>query len=310
VIADLKITRLGFGAWALGGGGWQFAWGPQDDNASVEAIHRALDLGVNWIDTAAVYGFGHSEEVVARALNGRTPRPYVFTKCGLIWDTQGNTKRVMAPDSVRCELEASLRRLRTDVIDLYQIHWPPTNLAELEPGLEVLEEARRQGKIRHIGVSNFDVPLMARARKVAPIVSLQPPYSIIRRDIEREILPYCEKEHISVIAYSPMASGLLSGAMTAERIAQLPSDDWRRRASEFQEPKLSHNLRVVDALRAIATRHGAATPGAVAIAWVLAHSAVTGTIVGARSAAQVEGWIGAATLKLSDAEMAEIAGIP
>jgi aryl-alcohol dehydrogenase-like predicted oxidoreductase len=304
--SDLMITPVGFGAWALGGGGWEFAWGPQDDQESIGAIHRALDLGVNWIDTAAVYGFGHSEEVVARALEGRADRPYVFTKCGLVWDAQRKTARVLAPDSVRHELEASLRRLRVDVIDLYQVHWPPTNTAELEPGLEALEQARQQGKIRHIGVSNFDVALMERARSVAQIVSLQPPYSIIRRDVEREILPYCQREGIGVIVYSPMASGLLSGSMTRERIEQLPSDDWRRRSSEFQEPKLSRTLLVVQALRQIGARHSAATPGEVAVAWTLRNPAVTAAIVGARSAGQVDGWIGAASLRLTDQDIADI----
>jgi aryl-alcohol dehydrogenase-like predicted oxidoreductase len=296
--SDLHITPLGFGAWAVGGA-WQFGWGHQDDNDSIDAIHRALDLGINWIDTAAVYGLGHSEEVVARALAGRAHRPYVFTKCGLVWDADGNTRRSMA--SIPRELDASLRRLQTDVIDLYQVHWPPENLAEVEPGLAALVEAQRQGKIRHIGVSNFDVPLLERARRVAPIVSLQPPYSIIRRDIEAEILPYCQRERIGVIVYSPMASGLLSGAMTRERIASLPADDWRRRSSEYNEPKLSRNLAIVDELRDIGP------PGEVAIAWTLKHPAVTAAIVGARNADQVDGWIGAATLQLSDAEVAGIA---
>jgi aryl-alcohol dehydrogenase-like predicted oxidoreductase len=299
--SDLDITPLGFGAWALGGGGWQFAWGPQDDNESIAAIHRAIDLGVNWIDTAAVYGFGHSEEVVARALWGASRRPYIFTKCGLVWDDQGNTQRSMA--SIPKELDASLRRLQIDVIDLYQVHWPPANLDELEPGLEALNSAREAGKIRFIGVSNFDVALMERARAIAPIVSLQPPYSLIRRGIESDILPYCQKENIGVIAYSPMASGLLSGSMTRERIAQMPSDDWRRNSSEFKEPKLSRNLEIVDELRKI----DANSPGEVAVAWVLHNPAVTGAIVGARNAQQVDGWIGAAALDLSESELAEIA---
>jgi aryl-alcohol dehydrogenase-like predicted oxidoreductase len=289
--SDLHITPLGFGAWAVGGS-WQFGWGHQDDDDSISAIHRALDLGINWVDTAAVYGLGHSEEVVARALAGRTKRPYVFTKCGLVWDAQGNTTRSLA--SVGSELEASLRRLKTDVIDLYQVHWPPSNLAELEPGLEALSEAQRQGKIRHIGVSNIDVPLMERARRVAPVVSLQPPYSIIRRDIESEILPYCQREHIGVIVYSPMASGLLSGAMTRERIANLPADDWRRRSPAFSEPNLSRNLAIVEELRELGS------PGEVAIAWTLKNPAVTAAIVGARNAEQVDGWIGAASLDLSN----------
>lgn len=293
--SDLEITPLGFGAWAVGGA-WEFGWGPQDDGDSISAIHRALDLGINWIDTAAVYGLGHSEEVVARALAGRPNRPYVFTKCGLIWDASGNTTRSLA--EVPRELDTSLRRLKTDVIDLYQVHWPPANTTELEPGLEALADAQRQGKIRHIGVSNFDVPLMERARKVAPIVSLQPPYSMIRRDIEREILPYCHREGIGVIAYSPMASGLLSGAMTRERIAGFSPDDWRRRSSAFNEPKLSDNLLLVDSLREIAKEAGAPSVGEVAIAWVLQNPAVTGAIVGARNAEQVDGWIGAATRKV------------
>jgi aryl-alcohol dehydrogenase-like predicted oxidoreductase len=294
--SDLQITPLGFGAWAVGGA-WEFGWGPQDDAASINAIHRALDLGINWIDTAAVYGLGHSEEVVARALAGRSNRPYVFTKCGLVWDADGNTSRSLA--SVPRELDASLRRLDCDVIDLYQVHWPPANSAELEPGFEALAEAQRQGKIRHIGVSNFDVPLMERARRIAPIISLQPPYSMIRRDIEREILPYCQREGIGVIVYSPMASGLLSGAMTRERIANLPPDDWRRRSSAFNEPNLTRNLGVVDELRELAKREGARTPGEVAVAWTLQNPAVTAAIVGARSPEQVDGWIGAAAVPVS-----------
>ncbi len=293
--SDLSITPVGFGAWAVGGA-WEFGWGHQDDDDSISAIHHALDLGINWIDTAAVYGLGHSEEVVARALVGRPNRPYVFTKCGLVWDAKGNTTRSLA--SVERELEGSLRRLNLDVIDLYQVHWPPANSDELEPGFEALAEAQRQGKIRHIGVSNFDVPLLERARAIAPIVSLQPPYSLIRRDIEHEILPYCQREEIGVIVYSPMASGLLSGSMTRERIAGLPPDDWRRRSSAFNEPKLSNNLLLVDSLREIAKEAGAPTVGEVAIAWVLQNPAVTGAIVGARSAEQVDGWIGAATLKV------------
>lgn len=223
-------------------------------------------------------------------------RPYVFTKCGLIWDASGNTTRSLA--EVPRGLDASLRRLKTDVIDLYQVHWPPANTTELEPGFEALADAQRQGKIRYIGVSNFDVPLMQRARTIAPIVSLQPPYSMIRRDIEREILPYCHREGIGVIAYSPMASGLLSGAMTRERIAGFPPDDWRRRSSAFNEPKLSDNLLLVDSLREIAKEAGASSVGEVAIAWVLRNPAVTGAIVGARNAEQVDGWIGAATRKV------------
>lgn len=294
--SNLALTPLGFGAWAVGGA-WEFGWGPQDDADSIRAIHRALDLGINWIDTAAVYGLGHSEAVVARALAGRANRPYVFTKCGLVWDAQGKTTRSLA--SVPQELDASLSRLKVDVIDLYQVHWPPTNAAEIEPGFEALAEAQRQGKIRHIGVSNFDVPLMERARRIAPIISLQPPYSLIRRDIEAEILPYCQREGLGVIVYSPMASGLLSGAMTRERIANLPPDDWRRRSSAFNEPNLTRNLAIVDELRETAKREGARTPGEVAVAWTLQNPAVTGAIVGARNAEQVDGWIGAASVPVA-----------
>jgi aryl-alcohol dehydrogenase-like predicted oxidoreductase len=293
--SDLALTPLGFGAWAIGGA-WEFGWGSQDDADSIGAIHHAVDLGINWIDTAAVYGLGHSEEVVARALAGRSNRPYVFTKCGLVWDAEGKTTRSLA--SVTRELDASLRRLKVDVIDLYQVHWPPAD-SSFEPGFVALAQAQEQGKIRHIGVSNFDVPLMERARRIAPIVSLQPPYSMIRRDIEREILPYCQREGLGVIVYSPMASGLLSGAMTRERIANLPADDWRRRSSAFSEPNLTRNLSIVDELREIAKREGARTPGEVAVAWTLQNPAVTGAIVGARSPEQVDGWIGAAAVPVS-----------
>jgi aryl-alcohol dehydrogenase-like predicted oxidoreductase len=278
------------------GGAWEFGWGPQDDTASIRAIHHALDLGINWIDTAAVYGLGHSEEVVARALAGRSNRPYVFTKCGLVWDAEGKTTRSLI--SVTRDLEASLRRLNVDVIDLYQVHWPPAD-SSFEPGLMALAEAQQRGKIRYIGVSNFDVSLLRHARTIAPIVSLQPPYSMIRRDIEREILPYCQREGIGVIVYSPMASGLLSGAMTRERIANLPADDWRRRSSEYKEPKLTQNLALVDSLRETAKEEGARTPGEVAVAWTLQNPAVTAAIVGARSPEQVDGWIGAAAVPVS-----------
>jgi aryl-alcohol dehydrogenase-like predicted oxidoreductase len=278
------------------GGAWEFGWGPQDDAASISAIHHALDLGINWIDTAAVYGLGHSEEVVARALAGRPNRPYVFTKCGLVWDAEGKTTRSLA--QVTRELDASLRRLEVDVIDLYQVHWPPAD-SSFDPGFEALAEAQRKGKIRHIGVSNFDVPLIERARRIAPIISLQPPYSLIRRDIEHEILPYCQQEGIGVIVYSPMASGLLSGSMTRDRIANLPADDWRRRSSAFNEPNLTRNLGLVDELRATAKREGAHTPGEVAVAWTLQNPAVTAAIVGARSPEQVDGWIGAAAVPVS-----------
>jgi aryl-alcohol dehydrogenase-like predicted oxidoreductase len=305
--SDLDITPVGFGAWAIGGGGWSFGWGPQDDSDSIGAIHRAVDLGVNWIDTAAVYGLGHAEEVVARALEGRAKRPYIFTKCTMVWDAHGDVRIVLKRNSIRRECEASLRRLHVDTIDLYQIHWPPQSDSEgtIEEGWATLAELQREGKVRWIGVSNFDVPELKRAQAIAPITSLQPPYSMLRRGIEKEILPYCQANNIGVIAYSPMLSGMLSGGMTRERALNLPESDWRRRNPEFQEPRLSRNLRLVEGLRAIGQRHGR-SPGEVAIAWVLRHPAVTGAIVGARSAEQVDGWIGAGDFRLTEAEIREI----
>src|SRR5438105_985985 len=301
--SDLSITPVGFGAWAIGGSGWEFGWGEQDDKASVTAIHRALDLGVNWIDTAAVYGMGHSEEVVAFAL--RTwpgPRPYVFTKCGLRWDEQGYVHRNLKADSIRRECEDSLRRLNVDVIDLYQIHWPTD---DLEEGLGAITRLQKEGKVRWIGVSNFDVDEMRRAQAIAPITSLQPPYSLVHRDVEQEILPYCRSNRLGVIVYSPMASGLLTGKMTRERAASLPGSDWRSRDIEFHEPKLSKNLALVERLREVGERDER-PPGQVAIAWTLRNPAVTGAIVGARNAKQVEGNVGAANLSLTDEEIAEI----
>lgn len=284
--SDLELTPIGFGAWAIGGGDWQFAWGPQDDGDSIAAIHRALDLGINWIDTAAVYGLGHSEEVVAQALKGMAQKPYVFTKCSLRWRQERAIYNSLKADSVAEELEASLRRLQVETIDLYQVHWPNPD-PEIEEGWEALEKLRRQGKIRWIGVSNFNVEQMKRAEKIAPITSLQPPYSMLRRGIEAEILPYTQEHGIGVINYSPMLSGLLTGKMTAERVANMPADDWRRRAPEFNEPRLSRNLRLVALLREIGDSHGV-TPGVVAVAWTLHHPAVTAAIVGGRSARQVE----------------------
>jgi aryl-alcohol dehydrogenase-like predicted oxidoreductase len=301
---DLHITPTGFGAWAIGGGNWEFGWGAQDDDASIAAIHRALDLGVNWIDTAAVYGLGHSEEVVARALKGRANRPYVFTKCSLIWNARGEVSNSLKADSLRREVEASLRRLQTDVIDLYQIHWPnPDN--EIEEGWSTLAQLQREGTVRHIGVSNFSVAQLQRAQRIAPVASLQPPYSLVDADAERELLPYARQQHIGVIVYSPMMSGLLTGAMSAERVAKMPDDDWRKRDAEFQEPRLSRNLALVEVLRRIGQRHNA-SPGEMAIAWTLRNPAVTGAIVGGRSPQQVEGIIGAGDLALTDADLEEI----
>ena len=303
--SDLSITPIGFGAWAIGGSGWEFGWGEQDDKASIAAIHRALELGVNWIDTAAVYGMGHSEEVAALALRTWAgPRPYVFTKCGLRWDEQGYVHRNLNADSIRRECEDSLRRLNVDVIDLYQIHWPTE---DLEEGVGAVTQLQEEGKIRWIGLSNFNVDEMRRAERIAPITSLQPPYSLLRREVEQEILPYCRSGGIGVIVYSPMASGLLTGAMTRQRAAKLPDSDWRSRDIEFQEPRLSKNLALVERLREVGQRHGR-PPGQVAVAWTLQNPAVTGAIVGARSAKQVEGIVGAASLDLTDDEIAEIEG--
>src|SRR4029077_9351709 len=303
--SDLLITPIGFGAWAIGGSGWEFGWGEQDDEASVAAIHRALELGVNWIDTAAVYGMGHSEEVVATALrNWRGQRPYVFTKCGLRWDEQGYVHRSLNADSIRRECEDSLRRLDVDVIDLYQIHWPTE---DLEEGWSAMAQLQKEGKVRWIGVSNFDVEELRRAHKITPITSLQPPYSLVRREVEQEVLPYCRSNEIGVIVYSPMASGLLAGAMTRERAASLPASDWRSRDVEFKDPRLSRNLELVERLREVGQGYGR-PPGQVAMAWALRNPVVTGAIVGARNAKQVEGNVDAATLRLTNEEIAEIEG--
>lgn len=305
--SDLQITPVGYGSWAIGGLGTQFAWGSQDDNDSIAAIHRALELGVNWIDTAAVYGLGHSEEVVGRALKSWSGgKPHVFTKCGLPWDAKGQTQKILRSDSIRREIEGSLRRLGVNVIDLYQIHWPPDpDSPELEEGWSTLADLKREGKVRWIGVSNFNVNQLKRAKAIAPVTSLQPPYSLLNREVEEDILPYCLYAGIGVIAYSPMASGLLTGAMTLERAAKLPKDDWRSRHPDFQEPRLSQTLQLVEKLREIGNRHGR-SPGEVAIAWTLRNPAVTGAIVGARSARQSSGVMRAAELQLSDKEISEI----
>jgi aryl-alcohol dehydrogenase-like predicted oxidoreductase len=302
--SDLHITPIGFGAWAIGGGGWEFGWGAQDDRDSVAAIRAALDAGVNWIDTAAVYGLGHSEEVVARALEGVHVRPYVFTKCTMVWDQRGKIGHSLKADSIRRECEASLRRLRVDAIDLYQIHWPDPD-EDIEEGWTTMARLKEEGKVRHIGVSNFNVGQMERAQAIAPIASLQPRYSLLHREIEAEILPFAAREKIGVLAYSPMASGLLTGAMTRERIEALPNDDWRKGHSDFREPQLSRNLKLVRLLRAIGQQHDR-SPAEAAIAWVLSHTAVTGAIVGARRADQVRGVAGAAGFHLSPRERAEI----
>jgi aryl-alcohol dehydrogenase-like predicted oxidoreductase len=303
---DLEITPVGFGAWAIGGGGWAAAWGPQDDDEAVGAIRRAVELEVNWVDTAAVYGLGHSEELVARALKGvpDADRPYVFTKCSLVWDEGGDISNVLKRDSVRRECEQSLRRLQTDVIDLYQIHWPRPD-EDIEEGWSALAELKEEGKVRHIGVSNFDVSQMERANQISPVETLQPPYNMLNRGVEEEILPYCGENDIGVIVYSPMRSGLLTGKMTAERVQNMPSDDWRRNADDFQEPRLSRNLELVERLTEIGEQHDK-SPAEVAIAWTLRHPAVTAAIVGGRRPDQVDGIIGAAEFRLSEDEIEEI----
>jgi aryl-alcohol dehydrogenase-like predicted oxidoreductase len=278
--------------------------GPQNENDSIPAVHAALDHGFNWIDTAALYGLGHSEEIVARALKGRTPRPYVFTKCERVWDSNGTIGASLKAESVRRECEDSLRRLQTDVIDLYQIHWPEPDEG-IEEGWSELARLQKEGKVRYIGVSNFNVSQMQRAQRIAPIASLQPPYSILTRAIEKEILPFAAQNNIGVIVYSPMSAGLLTGAMTRERVANFAAEDWRRNLVNFQEPLLSRNLKVVERLRDIGNRHDR-TPGEVAIAWTLNNPAVTGAIVGFRSVKQVSGVIGAAEFRLRPDEMSEI----
>lgn len=302
--SDLHLTAIGFGAWAIGGGNWQFAWGPQDDSESIAAIHRALDLGVNWIDTAAIYGLGHSEEMVARALKTTSHKPYVFTKCSMRWHEDRSIFRSLKAKSLAEELDNSLRRLGRETIDLYQIHWPDPE-GEIEEGWETLAKFQKQGKVRWIGVSNFNIEQMKRAQKVAPITSLQPPYSMLRRAIEDEILPFAQANNIGVINYSPMVSGLLTGKMTAERIAQLPQDDWRRRGVEFNEPRLRRNLQLVELLREIGKPHEV-EPGVVAVAWTLRHPAITAAIVGGRSAQQVEGVAPALHLRLTEDECGRI----
>ena len=299
--SDLHITAIGFGAWAIGGGGWAFAWGAQDDNDSVATIREALDLGINWIDTAAVYGLGHSEEVVAKALEGVSKRPYVFTKCGRVWDEQRQIGKRLKEWSIRAECEASLKRLKIDVIDLYQVHWPEPP-EDIEEGWQTMMKLKQEGKIRWAGVSNFSAAQMAQVSKFGPITSLQPPYSMLRPEVEESILPHCLANKIGVIAYSPMASGLLTGAMTRERIAALPADDWRKEKNpQYQEPRLTRNLNLVELLKRIGAKHGR-TPGEVAVAWVLRDPAVTGAIVGARKTGQLKELVGAADWRLTPEE--------
>lgn len=314
--SDLNITSVGLGTWAIGGD-WAFGWGPQDDAQSIEAIRRGVECGIDWIDTAPIYGFGHSEKVVAQALQdfGDADRPLVFTKVSMVWDEDGNIAHSLKADSIRDEVEASLQRLQTDVLDLCQVHWPSFPPGGPDPDLEeawtTLAEIREQGKVRHIGVSNFDVSQLKRAQAIVPITSLQPPYSMLMRAIEDEILPFCQQHSIGVIAYSPMHNGMLSGSMTRERVAALPDSDWRKNVNlAFQEPHLTRNLELVELLGGIGERHGR-TVAEVAIAWTLRHPAVTGAIVGARHGGQVDGFAGALEFRLSESEIEEIeAGLP
>ena len=301
----MEISRVGCGAWAIGGAGWWHAWGDQDDEQSIAAIRRAAELGINWVDTAPIYGLGHSEEVVGRALQGLDDRPYVFTKASL-YEKDGAVAHSLERDSIRREVEASLTRLQLDVIDVYQVHWPDPD-EDVEEGWTTFAELKAEGLVRHIGVSNFDVAQLRRAQAIAPVETLQPPYSLLERGIEDEILPFCEQEGIGVVCYSPMASGLLSGAMTRERIAALPDNDWRKHDARFNEPELSRNLAIVARLQTVADRHDT-TPGAIAVAWTLHHPAVHGSIVGFRRPDQVEPLLTAGTIELTDDDLATIAG--
>ncbi len=305
--SDLEITTVGFGAWAIGGAGWEFGWGHQEDNESVNAISRALDMGVNWIDTARIYGLGHSEDVVAKALKGYSGnKPYIFTKCSMIWDNEKNITLSHDPDSIRKECESSLKRLNIDAIDLYQIHWPPKNNNDkIEPAWEMMAKLKEEGKVKFIGVCNFNVEQIKRAQKIAPVTSLQPPYNLINRSYEPEILPYCEKNNIGVIVYSPMSSGLLTGSFSKERAANLSQDDWRSKSANFLEPKLSKNLELAETLKTIGKKYNRSA-GEIAIAWTLKNPAVTASIVGARNATQVDGVMKAAEVILSAQDISEL----
>ena len=308
----MRITRVGFGAWAIGGGGWTFAWGNQDDTDSIAAIRHAIERGINWIDTAAVYGLGHSEEIVARALRDipADDRPYVFTKAGLVWDERDRAappRRVGDPLSLRHEVEGSLRRLDVERIDLYQMHWPAEDGIPLEDYWGTLLQLKAEGKVRAVGLSNHDVRQLDAAERLGHVDTLQPPFSAIRREVAAAELPWCAAHGTGVIVYSPMQSGLLTGTFSVARAARLDTDDWRSHAPDFTGLGLRRNLALADALRPIAERHGA-TVAAVAVAWTLAWPGVSGAIVGARSPAQVDGWIGAAALALTDTDLAEIAG--
>ncbi len=309
--SGVQITTVGFGAWAIGGGGWAFGWGAQDDRASIAAMHRAVELGINWIDTAAVYGLGHSEEVVGRFIEECAPadRPLVFTKCGLVWDEQDRMKpalRISSPPSIVEGCEASLRRLGVERIDLFQFHWPDESGVPIEDSWGAMTRLIEQGKVRLAGVSNFDTALLDRYEAIRHVDSLQPPFSMIRRDAAASQLPWCAAHGTGVIVYSPMQSGLLTDRFTRDRIDRMDADDWRRKAPYFQEPDLTANLALRDALEPVARRHHT-TVAAVAVAWTLAWPGVTGAIVGARAPEQIEGWIGAGAVELTPADLAEIA---
>ena len=300
----LQITPIGLGTWAIGGGDWAYGWGSQDDRDAVAAIRRAVELGVNWIDTAAVYGLGHSEELVGQVIADMAEKPFIFTKCSLVWNELRQVGNSLKADSIRRECLQSIRRLGVEAIDLYQIHWPNPE-EDIEEGWTEMAKLKEEGLVRHIGVSNFTVAQMKRAAAIAPVETLQPPYSMLRRAIEAEILPWCQENGVGVIVYSPMLSGMLTGAMTKERAENLPVGDWRRNNKEFQEPRLSINLDLVELLRTIGSRHGR-SPGEVAVAWTLRHPAVSGASVGGRSAALVEGIVGSGSFRLDDGEISEI----
>jgi aryl-alcohol dehydrogenase-like predicted oxidoreductase len=309
--SDLQITTLGFGSWAIGGAGWEFGWGHQEDDESIKAITRALDLNVNWIDTARIYGLGHSEEIVAEAVsqyNGH--KPYIFTKCSMVWDNENKIILSHDPASIRRECESSLKRLKVDAIDLYQIHWPPKNNNDeaIDPAWEMMAKLKEEGKVKWIGVCNFNVAQLKRAQKIAPVTSLQPPYNLINRKIEPEILTYCKENNIGVIVYSPMCSGLLTGSFTKERAANLSEDDWRSRNQNFLEPKLSKNLELAEELKTIGKKYNRSA-GEIAIAWTLKHPAVTAAIVGARNAKQVDGVMTAGEITLTDQDIQSLESI-
>ncbi|HEV2420781.1 MAG TPA: aldo/keto reductase [Candidatus Acidoferrales bacterium] len=310
-LSSLEITTVGLGTWAIGGGDWAFAWGPQDDAQSLKAMRHSIELGINWIDTAAVYGLGHSEEIVGKFLHELSPseRPLVFTKCGVVWDDANRMvpgKRILRPESIRRECEASLHRLGVERIDLFQFHWPDESGTRIEDSWATMSQLISEGKVHVGGVCNFDAALMQRCEPIHHIDSLQPPFSLIRRQIAEKEIPWCAQHKTGVICYSPMQSGLLTESFSAERVAKMPQDDWRKRSDEFQQPKLGRNIGLRDALHPIAKRHGVSVHD-VAIAWTLAWPGVTGAIVGARSPEQVDGWIRAANLKLTSADLDEIA---